>query len=83
MIKKIDQNGFTLVEVMVAMVILSYGILGIASMNSRSAQGNKDALNLSMASNVVQDTIENMMSMDFNDANYFTDTNGNGADGGG
>ncbi|MCP4022234.1 MAG: prepilin-type N-terminal cleavage/methylation domain-containing protein [Desulfobacteraceae bacterium] len=75
---KKDSNGFTLVEVMIALVILSIGILGIASMNVSSVQGNGYALNLTSATNIGQEIIEEMMKASYFDTNYFTDQNGDG-----
>lgn len=40
---RIRQNGFTLLEVLIAMVILSVGLLGLASLQARSLSTNQSA----------------------------------------
>lgn len=57
--KKIN-NGFTLVEVMVAMVILAVGLLGLASLMVRSQQSNESAYSRSQASLLAYDIIDRM-----------------------
>ncbi len=54
------QRGFTLVEVLVALVVLSIGLLGLAGLQSQGLAGNSDALMRSQATLYVYDMIERM-----------------------
>jgi type IV pilus assembly protein PilV len=42
-------QGATLVEILVAVIILSFGLLGIAAMQTRALQGNQSSLQRSQA----------------------------------
>lgn len=53
-------RGFTLIEVMVALVILAVGLLGMASLMVRSQQSNEGAYSRSQASILAYDIIERM-----------------------
>lgn len=57
---EIKQKGFTLIEVMVAMVILAVGLLGMASLMARSQQSNESAYLRGQASAAAYDIIERM-----------------------
>ena len=45
----LNENGFTLLEVLVAIVILSIGLLGVAAMQTTAILGNTSAMNRSRA----------------------------------
>ncbi|MDC7823681.1 type IV pilus modification protein PilV [Pseudomonas sp. BLCC-B13] len=53
-------GGFTLIEVMVALVILAVGLLGMASLMTRSQQSNESAYSRSQAALMAYDIIERM-----------------------
>ncbi|MDX1297263.1 MAG: type IV pilus modification protein PilV [Pseudomonas sp.] len=53
-------HGFTLIEVMIAMIILAVGLLGMASLTVRSQQSNESAYARSQASLLAYDIIERM-----------------------
>ncbi|SIQ57355.1 type IV pilus modification protein PilV [Aquipseudomonas alcaligenes] len=53
-------RGFTLIEVMIALVILAVGLLGMASLMVRSQQSNEGAYSRSQASILAYDIIERM-----------------------
>ncbi|MBD9426803.1 type IV pilus modification protein PilV [Pseudomonas sp. PDM15] len=53
-------SGFTLVEVMIAVVILAVGLLGLASLMVRSQQSNESAYARSQASLMAYDIIDRM-----------------------
>ena len=55
-----DNGGFTLIEVMVAVVVLAVGLLGMASLMVRSQQSNEGAYSRSQASILAYDIIERM-----------------------
>ncbi|TXI35661.1 MAG: type IV pilus modification protein PilV [Aquipseudomonas alcaligenes] len=55
-------SGFTLIEVMVALVVLAVGLLGMASLMVRSQQSNEGAYSRSQASILAYDIVERMRS---------------------
>ena len=78
-----NKRGMTLIEVMVALVILVTGILGAVGMQAIAKQGSFDAMQRSLASALAQDIIARMRSNDANNdtsvlANY-VGTYGNSA----
>lgn len=70
-------NGFTLVEIMIAITILSIGILSVASMQISAINTNSLANNLTKATTIAQNKIEQLISASYNDADL-EDKNGNG-----
>jgi len=63
-----NQNGFTLVELLIALVIFSVGILGVATMQITSIKGNGKANQISEASNAGADRIEILIALGYADA---------------
>lgn len=57
-------RGVTLIEVLVALFILSTGILGAVAMQASAKKGSFDAMQRSMASSLAQDIIERMRGND-------------------
>ena len=55
-------KGFTLLEVLIAITILSFGLLGIAKMQISSIKANASAQKISSASSVAGARIELLMS---------------------
>lgn len=53
-------RGFTLIEVMVALVILAVGLLGMASLMARSQKSNESAYSRSQATLLAYDFVERM-----------------------
>ncbi len=53
-------NGFTLIEVMVAVLVLSIGLLGIASLQATSLRNNNDASMQTRASYMASDMADRM-----------------------
>lgn len=56
------EQGFTLIEVLVAVVILSIGILGLISLESATLQSNQSAYYRSQANILVYDMADKMRS---------------------
>ena len=52
------QNGFTLIEVMLALMVLGVGLLGIAGMQEMALGRNVDANELSVLTNLAADMVE-------------------------
>lgn len=92
--KNNNQNGFTLIEVLCALLVLAIGILGVAVLQNISIEGNSNAIRLTTAATWGGDAIETLMARpydhddlvdDNNDGMAglnFTDTPGSPADGG-
>ncbi len=57
--------GFTLLELMIALVILSIGILGIATMQTSSVGGNSAAKATTEGSTWAMDRIERLMNLPY------------------
>lgn len=54
------QRGFTLIEVLIALLVLAIGLLGMASLTMTSLQGNQGAYLRSQASMLAGDIVERM-----------------------
>lgn len=65
------QTGFTLIEILVAMLILTVGILGVAAMQLVSFQTNQSAYSRSQATYLAQDMFDRIRA---NPAGYGTTT---------
>lgn len=57
-----DNRGFTLIEVLVAMGVLAFGILAVATMQVTAIRGSAVASNLDIASSWATDRIEILLS---------------------
>lgn len=73
----INKEGFTLIEIMIAMTIFSIGILGVAAMQIHAIGGNASSSGLTVASTVAQDRIENLLTLNYTNP-LINDTNGDG-----
>lgn len=65
--KKLKKEGFTLIEVMVAMVVLAIGLLGMAAMTILVMRGNKSADQLTIATSLATQKMEVLKDTGFND----------------
>ncbi|MCP4605809.1 MAG: prepilin-type N-terminal cleavage/methylation domain-containing protein [Proteobacteria bacterium] len=74
------ENGFTLVEIMIGIVVLSLGLLAIASMQMTAAKGNAHGKSITTAVTWAQEKVEYLMTLPYNHQDL-VDTNGDG-DGG-
>ena len=63
-----DENGFTLVEVMIALVIFSIGILGVAAMQINFIQGNATARGVTEAAGQASGKMEALVAMQYTDS---------------
>lgn len=59
-------GGFTLIEVMIAIGVLSIGLLALASMQITAVKGNSHSNRVTSATNLAQDKIEYLMSLPYN-----------------
>jgi len=65
--KNRSQAGFTLIEVLIAILIFSVGILGVAVMQISAINGNTTAIHLTGAANDGCDTLETLMPQPYTD----------------
>ncbi len=72
-----DQRGFSLVEVMISMVILAFGILGTISMFSASDKALGTSSQMTTALRLAQEKLESKRAADF-DLILLDDIDGNG-----
>ena len=68
------QSGFTFIEVMIAMLVLSVALLGIASISSKVIQGNSFSEHFTTGTVLAQDKLEELTNLDFTDSSL-DDTN--------
>ena len=64
-----EDNGFTLVEVMAGLIILAIGILGIAAMQITATKGSFFSSNVTQATFFAQDRLEYLKNLPYNDSN--------------
>lgn len=60
------QKGFTVLEIMIAVAILSVGILGVASMQMSAIRGNNLSDNLTCGLTLAGDKMEELLGLDYN-----------------
>jgi prepilin-type N-terminal cleavage/methylation domain-containing protein len=63
-----NQNGFTLIEAMIAMMVLAVGILAINTMHVSSTQGNTSASKLTIAGATGENIYETLTNQSYSDA---------------
>ena len=74
-IKKERDNGFTLVEVLIAILILTVGLLGMASLTVAIIKGNKLSADLTTATTLAQDKMEDLRRLGYSGTPATDDTN--------
>lgn len=62
-----NNNGFTLIEVLVTITVLSIGILGAGAMQLSVLNGNAGSYDMTEATALALDQVENTISLDYND----------------
>jgi len=70
-------DGFTLIEVMVALVILTFGILAVLGMQTTAIRGGYQSQNLTEAACIGANKIEEIVSQEYA---YIADQAGNNSD---
>ena len=66
--KRKNEQGFTLIEIMIALVIFSIGLLGIAIMQINAINGNASARMSTEAATHAQDQIERLLGLPYTHA---------------
>lgn len=69
-----DQRGFSLVEVMVGLVLMTIGVLGMAALTVTVTQANRGATNWTRADQVLHEKIEEFQTSDYADIAGGADT---------
>lgn len=75
------QRGFTLIEVLIALFVLTIGILGMMVMQTTAINSNARASSMTIASNIATDRIEEFRNMPFGGINAGTFTENDPASG--
>ena len=63
-----QQNGFSLLEVLIALVILAIGLLAIVQMQITAIKGNAFGSGMTSAASLASNTIERLMGLPYNDS---------------
>ena len=71
------EAGFTLVEILIAITILAFGLLAVATMQATSIKGNSQAISITEGVTIAQDKIEEFIGLDYNHADI-SDTDNDG-----
>jgi type IV pilus assembly protein PilV len=74
------QSGFTLIEVLIAIAILTIGLLAVAKMQISAIQGNYFSGNTSVALSLAEDKMEDLLGRTYTDADLADTQAGNDAD---
>lgn len=74
-----NNNGMTLIEVIVALAVLAIGILSLYSMQIGAINGNAIASKITESSNAAQDKIEELLSKDYGDSDFNVGTHTEGS----
>lgn len=64
------ENGFSLIEVLVAMLVLAIGLLGLAALQAQGLRFNHDAYTRTQATNLAYDIVDRMRTNRTNLAAY-------------
>ncbi len=65
---KNNQQGFSLIEIMIAVTIFTIGILATGAMQMKAVSGNSFASGLTEATTVAQAQMEKLMALSYNDS---------------
>ena len=75
-----NQDGFTLIETVIAMAILTVGILSLYSMQLSAIRGNSRANQITTSANWAADRVEQLIAQEY-DAQWLVDEDGDGVPG--
>ena len=66
--EKGGEGGFTILEVVIAVSILSVGLFAVAMMQTTAIRGNDNAYRVSESTTLAQDRLEALMAMPYSDS---------------
>ncbi len=66
---RISEKGFTLIEAMIALLVLTIGVLGMMTLQTTAIRSNYRASTMTTASTVAAGQLEQLRSLPFNSAN--------------
>ena len=75
--KRNREQGFTLIEVLVAIVILTVGLLAVGTMQISAIRGNFMSGNTSTALSLASEKMEDLLNKDYNHADLNDSVTGN------
>jgi prepilin-type N-terminal cleavage/methylation domain-containing protein len=70
------EQGFTLIEVFIAIAVLTFGILAVASMHISAIQGNSFAAHVTEGTTWAQDKLEELMALPYTHADLTAGNHG-------
>ena len=70
-----NENGFTIIELLIAMTVMAFGILGFTLLNARALGNRTFSRDLNRATMVAERVAENLMHLEYEDP-LLTDSNG-------
>lgn len=73
----LNDNGFTLIEMLIAISIFAIGFLAVASLQISAGKSNRTASETTAAVNIAADRMERLMSASFTDALLDSDPTNN------
>jgi prepilin-type N-terminal cleavage/methylation domain-containing protein len=74
------QRGFTTLELLIAISILTVGLLGVASMQVSGIRGNYFSANTTMGLTLAEEKMEELLALDYNHADLQDSELGNNGD---
>jgi type IV pilus assembly protein PilV len=64
---KVEQRGLTLLEVLVALAIFAFGMLGIAGLQAASMRGNATSIKMTTAVQLASQRVEELLNTAYDD----------------
>ena len=80
--RSLQEAGFTMLEILIAIFILSIGLLGVASMQGYSLSADSFAYNVNQGTNLGQNKIEELVALSYNDPELSVSTHDETSDDG-
>jgi len=65
--KKSNEKGFSLIEILIAITVFAIGILAVAKMQITAIKGNSFANDLTEATTLAQDRMEKLIGLSYDD----------------
>ena len=72
--KKSNQKGFSLIEILIAITVFAIGILAVGKMQIAAIKGNSFANDLTKATTLAQDRMEELIGLSYDDTDSLDDT---------